>query len=158
MKKKEKETCLVLACEVDGEVFHKVSFTDSTSTTRTVAVSEELALAVNGFIKKERNQQRWIERRIEQRQLSEEELHHRVRIKPTPLEDIIILNFTLAALEDALSQLSNSERRRFKLRHYHRLKLREISELEKCSIASVSESIKRAEKKIRKLLRDDEPP
>jgi len=154
----KKNMYFLMEFEVNGTVPHQVSFIDGSGVTHKLLISKELALAVDEFIRLERNQQRQFERHIEHRELTEEELHQRMRFKPKPPEDSILLHLEVKHLESVLEQLTDCERRRFKLRHYYGLKLREIAAIERCSVASAAESVNRAESKIRNALRNDKPP
>jgi len=90
---------------------------------------------------------------IEHIELDEISLYKRTFIREKSVEDKVETNVTIDNLKVAIDSLTESQKRRVRLYYFEDKNLREIAEMEKCSIASVKESLDTSIKKLNKILK-----
>ena len=106
------------------------------------------------FVKTERNLRRSDERHIEQSNLSDELLNIRAIYPQKNIEDIVSDAEQADALQSAIAQLPETQRRRFVLYYYFELTYRQIAEMEGCSHVAVIHSLEKAKAAIEKKIRN----
>ena len=90
------------------------------------------------------------DRHIEHSEILDGDLYKRASIKTKLTEEIVENLIELKELQNALNSLSQIQIRRIKMYYYIDLTLREIAEIENCSIMSVKNSIDTGIKKLKK--------
>jgi RNA polymerase sigma-70 factor (ECF subfamily) len=139
---------------VDGATRYFVSFIDGEANECETEVSYEVYHEFLRFTVAERSLRHWDERHREYSEVWEETLSQRAVHQPKGLEDAIIDELQNERLRMAIRQLPKKQRRRFVLYHEHELTYEQIAEMEGCHFTSVHESVKCAEKKIAKIIKN----
>jgi RNA polymerase sigma-70 factor (ECF subfamily) len=85
---------------------------------------------------------------VEFSELSEETLYMRALQPPKSLEDLAMDNLHDERLQDAIANLSETQRRRFVLYYEFGLTYEDIAEIDGCKWQSVQNSVGRARKKV----------
>jgi len=106
------------------------------------------------FIKTERNLRRSDERHIEVSELSDELLNKRAVSPQKSIEDIISDAERADALQAAIAELPETQRRRFVLYYYSELTYKQIAEMEGCSHVAVIHSLEKAKAAIEKRIKN----
>ncbi len=114
------------------------------------AIAEEMFV---NFSRVERNQKRYDERHRSNLDFNEENIYIAIAKGEVTLDETIAINCTKEKLINAISKLTQLQKRRLILRYFYNLKLEKISEIEKCSFQTVDRSIKKAEKAIKRHLK-----
>jgi len=131
-----------------------VSFTDGEGIPRETEVSRPVYLEFLRFVKVERSLRHWDERHREYSELSDETLHSRAANPPKSLEETVFDGLRNEQLQYVILQLPNIQRRRFVLHHEFGLTFEQIAAMEGCHFTSVSESVYRAEEKIKNIFKN----
>ena len=131
-----------------------VCFKDGQGVFHETEVSLLVYSAFCQFVKVERNLQRSDERHIEQSDLSDELLSKRAVHPQKNIEDIISDAEQADALQAAIAELPETQRRRFVLYYYSELTYKQIAEMEGCSHVAVTHSLEKAKAAIEKRIRN----
>ncbi len=148
------DTYTLRAEVTDGITRYFVCFKDGQGVFHETEVSPIVYSAFCQFVKTERNLQRSDERHIEQSDLSDELLSKRAVHPQKSIEDIIADAEWANALQSAIAELSETQRRRFVLYYYSELTYKQIAEMEGCSHVAVMRSIEKAKAAIEKRIRN----
>ncbi|MCL2842243.1 MAG: sigma-70 family RNA polymerase sigma factor [Oscillospiraceae bacterium] len=138
---------------VGGFIHYYIAFTDEQGETHDTHVTRNVFAAYMRFEKDERNLRRWDERHREHRVLSGAEINARALRQPHSIEKLIIDAEQREALEQAIAELPEIQRRRLLMHHEGGLSFVAIAEREGCSGRAVQYSVNLAEGKIRKNLK-----
>lgn len=141
---------------VEGITHYYVSFADGQGILRETEVSRPVYLEFLRFVKQERNLRRWDERHIEQTDLSDETMYSRAVNPPKGVEETVFDSMRDERLRQAMAKLPETQRRRFTLYHEFGLTYEQIAEMEGCTHVSVFIGIKRAETKIKEIIKKSE--
>ncbi len=93
------------------------------------------------------------DRHIEHIEILENDLYKRATNKQKFVDEIIEDNILSEKIKDAINSLSKIQKRRVLMYYFDNLNLREISEMEKCSIVSVKNSLDLALIKLKEILK-----
>jgi len=144
-----------LRTEVTGGISrYFVCFKDGQGVFHEIEVSPHVYSAFCQFVKIERNLRRSDERHIEQSDLSDELLNKRAVHPQKSIEDIIADVEWANALQSAIAELSETQRRRFVLYYYSELTYEQIAEMEGCSHVAVMHSLEKAKAAIEKRIKN----
>jgi len=130
-----------------------VSFKDSKNINYEVEISEQVFKSFNNFELEDISQMHEFERHIEHSDLLESTLNNRAVNKTESIEDEVERKIIIEELRYALDTLSELQKRRIKMYYFEDLNLREIAELEGCSIKNVHKSIEQGLENLRKILK-----
>jgi RNA polymerase sigma-70 factor (ECF subfamily) len=134
----------------DGITRYFVCFKDGQGVFHETEVSPLVYSAFCQFVKVERNLQRSDERHFEQSDLSDELLSKRAVYPQKSIEDIVSDAEQADALQAAIAELPETQRRRFVLYYYSELTYKQIAEMEGCSHVAVMHSLEKAKAAIQK--------
>jgi len=137
----------------DGITRYFVRFKDGQGVFHETEVSPLVYSAFCQFVKTERNLRRSDERHIEQSDLSDELLSKRAVHPQKSIEDIVSDAEQADALQAAIAELPETQRRRFVLYYYSELTYKQIAEMEGCSHVAVIHSLEKAKAAIEKRIR-----
>ena len=136
---------------VGGLTRYFVSFTDGQGVRRETRVSRPVYLEFLRFVRIERNLQRWDERHVEMSEITDSTLYRRALHPPKSLEETIFDSISNKKLRLVIQNLPEIQRRRFVLRHEFGLTYKQIAEIEGAKRQTVTRSIYKAEKEIKKI-------
>lgn len=131
-----------------------VSFKDGQGTTQKFEVDEQLFMTFISFSKVDRKQKNVFQRYIEHSEITEATLNQRATTSQRSVDQQVADNEYAKELYAVIKNLSDKQRRRFLLYYGHGITLEEIARLEGCSRQPVERSIRAAEKKIIKKLKN----
>ena len=137
----------------EGITRYFVSFVDGQNIPRETEVSRPVYLEFLRFVKHERNLRRSDERNTEHSDLSEGTLNRRTANPPKSVEEMAFDILRNEQLRLAIQQLPEIQRRRFVLHHEFGLTYEQIAEMEGCSHSSAFTAVKRAEEKIKAVIK-----
>ena len=140
--------------EIAGITHYFARFRDGSDVVQEVEICRDIYEALKHSLTKEASQARSDRRRIEQSDLTDAELYTRAARKPKSVEEAVLDHWRSESLEQAVAELPETMRRRFILYHDHGLTLKQIGEAEGCAFQVVARSIKAAEDKVKKFLRE----
>jgi hypothetical protein len=153
----KKENIYIIHTEdIDGVTRHFVSFKDYHNVSKEIEVSPDIYSVFEDFLRKEESIIRRDKRHIKRAVLTDVELYKRALNKPKSVEDEVIDNQRNEKLEQAISELTETMRRRFILYHDCGLTYERIARIENRNIRSVFDSIRAAEEKIREKMKNFE--
>ncbi|HMM06923.1 MAG TPA: sigma-70 family RNA polymerase sigma factor [Clostridiales bacterium] len=138
----------------DGITRYFVCFKDGQGVFREIEVAPPVYSAFCQFVKVERNLRRSDERHIEQSDLSDELLSKRAVHPQKSIEDTIADTEWANALQSAIAELPETQRRRFVLYYYSELTYKQIAEMEGCSHVAVMHSLEKAKAAIEKRIKN----
>jgi RNA polymerase sigma-70 factor (ECF subfamily) len=144
------DTYTLLAETVNGVTYYTVSFVDGEGEEQEVDVTYPIYQEFLKFVKTERNLKRWSERHEEYSDLTEESLYRRALHPPKSTEENVFEKIRIKQIREVIQGLSKIQRRRFVLYHEFGMTCSQIAEIEGCCFTTVSQSIRRAEEKIKK--------
>ena len=127
-------------------------FKDSKNIVKKIKVNGDIFEEFNKYELDDISQMHKFERHIEHFELTEETLYFKTLKKETDILDLIIKEEQLKRLYNAISNLSNLQKKRIILYYFLENTLDEIARQENCSIHSVFVSIERAKDKIKKFM------
>ena len=146
-RNKSKDNPYTLKMEKD---IYVIEFIDNTNQFQKVEVSKDVYEAFDKFELEDISQIHKFRSHIEHLELSEEELNSRMLDAQTTLEELVEQKIMMDDLKVAIDSLSETQKRRIKMYYFEDMKLREIAEIEHCSIMSAKESIDTAILKLQK--------
>jgi len=132
---------------------YTIEFKDGKKEFHKIEISEEIYQEFNKFELEDLSQMNKFDNHIEHIELDEISLYKRTFIREKSVEDKVETNVTIDNLKVAIDSLTESQKRRVRLYYFEDKNLREIAEMEKCSIASVKESLDTSIKKLNKILK-----
>lgn len=133
---------------------YTVEFVDNLKVIHKIEISEVVYQALDKFELEDVSQMHKYSKHIEHSEIYDETLNKRAFNSNLSLEERIENKLLAEELKDAINKLSDTQKRRLKLYYFENKNLREIAELEHCSIPSAKESIDNAIKKLKKILKN----
>jgi len=130
-----------------------VEFKDSLEKKQIVSISKEIFEAMDRFELDDLKELNEFDNHIEHSEIYEENLNKRVINKPEVLEIQAEKNILYEMLYSEISKLPDIQRKRFILYYFYDMTLKEIADMESCSISPVKRSIDRALEKISKKIK-----
>ncbi len=131
-----------------------VTFIDNKKNKNNVEVSQEVFNLFNKFELDDLSQMHKYERHIEHLDIYDNILNSKYTINQKSLEEEVEEKLLRDDLKNAFKNLSNVQKRRIKMYYFDEMKLKDIAEIEHCSIMSVKESIDSGIDKLRKSLKN----
>lgn len=138
---------------IDGAKHFFVTFIDINCHTQTIEVDEHVYDEFQQFKRIDKRQQHHFERHIEHNALSDKDLHNRSSLDQELTDDVVIKKIYNEIIAQAVESLSDVQRRRVVLYFEYDLSHEKIAEIENCSKASVTRSLRRAKDKISMFLK-----
>ena len=136
----------------EGVTYYYVSFRDGRTILRETEVSREVYMIIDECRRHEKKQKNYFDRHIEHSDLTDETLSRRALVPPLTTEEVIAQEEAASALNTAIEELPEAQRRRFVLFFEIGLTYEQIAKIEGCKRQPVTRSIKRAKEKIRDLM------
>jgi RNA polymerase sigma-70 factor (ECF subfamily) len=130
-----------------------VSFTDGDGEYQRVEINFGIYSALFELNKRDRNLTRSDERNLEYSELTDETLIRRAFEKPKGIEEIILEKEMKKLFWKAIGELTDVQRKRLLLYYDCGLTLKEIANLENCSIRAIKYSIDIAKSKLEEKIR-----
>ena len=130
------------------------SFVDAADAVHEIEISFEIYLALENCRRHEKRQENFIDRHVEQAELSEGQLQERMARLPPALELLVENQEQAIKLHTAIASLPESQRRRFLLYHEDGLTQEQIAALDGCSQTAIANSIQRAKEKIKEEIKN----
>lgn len=132
---------------------HIAIFRDGENKIQEVEISSIIKDALINEKRKEKRQKNEFDRHIEHSIVYENKLNSRAMDKPISLEEQFENKIINQNLKDAISSLSEVQKRRIKMYYFEDKTLKEIAEIEGCAIMSVKDSLDLAIEKLEKKLK-----
>lgn len=129
-----------------------ITFKDELNNENFIEVTKKVYNAFNEFELVDLSQMNKFDRHIEHSELNEITLNKRIFNKEKSIEEIVINNIEMHELYVAISQLPDKQKDRIYKYFFDNLTLREIAQLEKCSIRAIQYSMEVALKNLRNFL------
>lgn len=130
-----------------------VKFKDNKNAIYLINISKNVYDAFNKFKLEDISQMHKYERHIEHSELYEETLYRRIKNKEMSVEDIVFRKILYDNLYTSINCLSRVQRKRLIMYYFYDITLKEIAELENCSIHSIYISLVRSRQKLTKNLK-----
>jgi len=137
----------------EGITHYYVSFRDGEGIIHEIEVSRPVYLEIRRFGQQERNFRCSDERYKEQSALTDAKLNERTLRPQKSVERIVQDNLQSRYLQQIISELPETQRRRLELYHEFGLTFQQIADMEGCSKRAVKFSLDLAEAKIKNNLR-----
>lgn len=137
----------------DGITRYYTSFTDGEGRKHEAEVSIEVYLALEECRKHEKRQENFVDRHVEQADLSESQLQGRMIRLPPALETLLENQEQTDQLLSAIATLSETQQKRFLLYHEGGFSQEQIAAQDGCSQSAVAYSIYLAKEKIKRHLK-----
>lgn len=125
-----------------------VVFKDAMNEIQRVAIDSDLYLIFDQFELNDLSILNEYDRHIEHLEQTEESLYHRATQKRVNIEEEVIKDITYQELKKEIVSLPDIQKRRLKMYFFEDLTLKQIAEIEDCSIRAVKYSIDIAIKKL----------
>ena len=139
---------------VGGENHYFISFKDAAGGIVDIEVGADVYDVVRRFELLDARIARSDRRHIERLGLSGSEIDRRMKREQEPLEKDILVRLCADEVEEAIGKLTVPQRRRFLFYRGAGMKLQEIATVERASISVVHTSIRQAEKKLKKIIKN----
>lgn len=149
-RRKDKNNPYTLSI-ADGRFY--LSFRDGMGVLHEMEIDGELYGLLNAFELEDLSYLNEWDRHIEQSELSEETLEHRMRRTPCSVEETVYRAIQYEQLHQAIDYLPKTQRRRLLLYYFYDFTYEKIAEIEGCSVHSVFVAIERAKEKIKFFLK-----
>lgn len=133
-----------------------IEFKNSNNKVQSIMVNKSIYDIFDRFELDDLKELNEYDRHIEHSEILDGDLYKRASYKIKLTEDIVENLIELKELQNALNSLSQIQIRRIKMYYYTDLTLREIAEIENCSVMSVKASIDTGIKKLKKILKKNE--
>lgn len=130
-----------------------VSFKDGQGVTHRLEIDNAMYLLLDSFEREDLSYFNEWDRHIEQSELSEETLEHRLIKPPCSVEEAVCRDLQRKQLYRAIDCLTEIQRRRLILYYFYSLTYEKIAEIDGCSVHSVYVAIERAKEKIKNFLK-----
>ena len=153
IRNKSKDNPYTLGFDEEKNTY-TVEFKDNKNILHKVEISEKVYKAFDKFELEDISQIHKVRSHIEHSEIFEETLNSRMLYKPISIEEEVEDKILYDELKEAINHLTDVQKRRLKLYYFEDKTLREIAELEQCSIASAKESIDSAINKLKKILKN----
>jgi len=139
---------------IEGKDHYYLSFRDAVGSVVDVEVGADAYDAVREFELIEARIA-WSDRRhVERFALSNEEIDKRARHEHTTTEKTALLRLCSDEIAKGIEDLTCTQRRRFLLHRFKGMTLKEISIIEGASVSVVHHSVRQAEKKLKKIMKN----
>lgn len=153
VRNKDKYNPYTLGYDEDSKTY-VVEFVDNMRVIHKVQVSDKIYEAFNEFELEDVSQIHKYQKHIEHNEVYEETLNARAINKPISVEDEVENKIMTEILKNAINTLSLVQKRRIKMYYFEDMTLKQIAELEHCSIMSVKESLDSGINKLRKIIKN----
>lgn len=137
--------------KIDDKYF--VSFEDGEKFLHTVEISKELYEQMDKTELEDLSYLNEMDRHIERKELSEEDLELRMEQNEESVVDKVIRRNDNEILHEALKALMESQKRRIVMHFFANLSYKQIGDYEGCSYQAIQNSVEKSLKKIKKFLK-----
>lgn len=137
------------AIEREGKKIYIVSFIDGNGNFQRSEINFDIYDALSELNKIDRNLTRSDERNLEYSELTDETLVKRSFKKEKSLEELVLEMEIKDIFWKTIEQLPDIQRKRFLLYYEYGFSLKEIAEIENCSIRAIQYSLEIAKKKLK---------
>lgn len=149
-RRKAKDNPYTLA-KIEGQ--HFLSFRDGQGVLQEITIEQELFNLMDRFELEDLSYLNAVDRRYEQSEQTEISLNLRAIDKPESVEDAVIRKLEYERLYQAISQLSDTQRRRLILYYFKGLADKQIAKKEGCTFQAVAKSVTAAEIRLKNILK-----
>ncbi|MBE6141156.1 MAG: sigma-70 family RNA polymerase sigma factor [Firmicutes bacterium] len=132
---------------------YTIEFRDSKKIKNKIQIDKKIYDAFDNFELEDSSENYKQRRYIEHSEVFDYTLYKRAVNKSKSVYEIVEENIINEKLYDAIKSLTETQKRRIILYYFEDKKLEEIAQMEKCSIASVKESINASIAKLKKILK-----
>lgn len=153
IRNKSKDNPYTLDFDEDRKVY-TVEFVDNKRVIHKIEISNKVYEAFNKFELEDVSQIHKYQRHIEHSEIYEETINNKILDKPLGVDEIVENKIVIESLREAINNLSETQKRRIKLYYFEDKTLKEIAEIEHCSIMSVKESIDAGITKLKKIIKN----
>lgn len=133
---------------------HYIKFKDSTNKIQIIEVSIDIHNVFDLSELHDIKEMNEFDNHIEHSELLESTLHKRAVNNYESVEEEVEKKLRNEELHIAISSLTEAQKRRIKLYYFEDKSLKEIADIEHCSIMSIKESIDTAKEKLKKILKN----
>ena len=138
----------------DDRKTYTVEFVDNKKVTHKIAISVEVYKAFDSFELEDISQIHKFRKHIEHSEVYEETLNNRMIHKPTSLEDEVETKIMFEELKEAISRLSDVQKRRIKMYYFEEMTLEQIATVEGATHQAISKSINKGNEEIKKMMKN----
>ncbi len=131
-----------------------LAFTDGNGIRLFIEINELTFRAFDHFELDDLSQMNKMDRHYEHSEQSEFSINKRSAVPQADLEEVVIQKAEVDFLHKAITKLPSTQRRRLMLYYFFNLTYAEIAKQEGCSLTSVRQSVKAAERNLKKWLDD----
>lgn len=132
---------------------YTVEFVDNKKVIHKVEITEKVYQAFDKFELEDISQIHKFRKHIEHSELTENTLHNRMIEPSNNVEDIVENQIMMDDLKLAINTLTDTQKRRIKMYYFEDLTLKEIADIEGCSIKNIHKSIEQAKEKLKEILK-----
>lgn len=131
---------------------YRVDFVDVLKVKRQINIDEKIYISMNDFELEDKSQMNRYTNNIEHSDLTEEQLSHRVMIKPISIDETVEINEEQKEVRKAVNSLPEIQRRRIIKKFFYEMTFEEIAKEEQVDIRAVQYTLECAIKNLRKKL------
>lgn len=153
VRNKSKDNPYTLGYDNEKNVY-TVEFSDNKNVIHKVEITDKLYGAFDTFELEDVSQIHKYSKYIEHSEIFEETLNKRAMDKQLSVEEIIEYKMDIDDLKLAIDKLTDVQKRRLKMYYFEDMPLKNIAEIERCSIKNVHKSIEQAKENIKKSLKN----
>ncbi len=128
-----------------------VRFTDGTDTVHCIEIEQTVFEEMDSFELDDLSHLNKVDRHFDKQSSTPPDGHLNESLS---MEETVLMSLQNEALHTAISMLPEKQQRRIRLYYFEQMTYSEIGQMENCSKQSVQESIKDAEKKLKKFLKN----
>lgn len=138
----------------DDKKTYSVEFIDNKKVIHKIAISVEIYNAFDSFELEDISQIHKFRKHIEHSEVYEETLNNRMIHKPISLEEEVELKILFEEVKQALSKLSDVQKRRIKMYYFEDMTLEQIAAVEGATHQAISKSINKGIEEIKKMMKN----
>ena len=153
VRNKSKDNPYTLGYDEDKNVY-TVEFNDSNNILHRVEITDNIYRAFDKFELDDVSEIHKYSKYIEHSEIYEESLNKRAIDKQLSVEKIVEHKMDIDDLKLAIDKLTDVQKRRLKMYYFEDMPLKNIAEIERCSIKNVHKSIEQAKENIKKSLKN----
>lgn len=151
-RRKDKENPYTLLYDEKNNTYF-VMFKDGERKTQLIQIDKTIYEAMNRFELDDISIMNEYDNHIEHSEVFETTLSKRILYKPLEVDEIVENDFASRELKKAISQLSDTQKRRIILYYFENKTVEEIAVMEKTTHQAISKTIRKGIKDLRKILK-----
>ncbi len=153
IRNKSKDNPYKLSFDDDKKTY-SVEFIDNKRVIHKIAISVEIYNAFDSFELEDISQIHKFRKHIEHSEVYEETLNNRMIHKPISLEEEVESKILFEEVKQALSKLSDVQKRRIKMYYFEDMTLEQIAAVEGATHQAISKSINKGIEEIKKMIKN----